>query len=153
MTKKELTQRLRKMNLSGTVMTIYSDGGETLQAMPDSLIPLRVKGDHFWLFWKSIGYLEGPQLCQTIKVVDYFVNAFLENEKYGKQWLTVTLQDDQSRLYLIEIIEPFCEPEAYNKWRKWQRYRKENKEKFKKIDAKMLKKHQLVADNWNDSAE
>lgn len=153
MTKKELTHRLSKMNRSGTVMTVYSDGGETLQTMPDSLIPLRIEGDYFWLLWKSVGYLKGPQLCQTIKVVDYFVNAYLENKKNGQQWLTVTLQDDRSRLYLIEIIEPFSDPEVFQKWRKWQRYRIDNEEEFKKIDAKILKKHQQIADTWDESTE
>lgn len=153
MTKKELTQRLSKMNRSGTVMTVYSDGGETLQTMPDSLIALRIEGDHFWLLWKSVGYLKGPQLCQTIKVVDHFVNSYIENKKDGKQWLTVTLQDDRSRLYLIEIIEPFSDPEAYQKWRKWQRYRKDNEEEFKKIDAKILKQHQEIADKWDESTQ
>ena len=148
MTKSELKQCLRKMNQAGTIMTVYSDGGETQRSMPDSLIPLRVEGDHFWLLMKSAGYLTGTQLSKTIKVVDYFVNAYLEDEKYGQQWLTVTLQDDRSCLHLIEIIEPFCEPEAHQKWRKWQRYQKENKEEFKKVEAQILKQHQLLADEW-----
>jgi len=148
MTKQELRLRLRKMNRAGTIMTVYSDGGKTQRSLPDSLIPLRVEGDHFWLLLKSVGYLDGIELSKTIKVIDYFVNAYLEDEKYGQQWLTVTLQDDRSCLHLIEIIEPFCEPDAHQKWRKWQRYRKDNKEKFKKVDAEILKQHQLTAEMW-----
>ena len=148
MTRKELSQRLRKMNRAGTTMTVYSDDGETLRLMLDSLIPLRVEGGLFWLLLKSVGYLEDPGLSQTIKVVDHFVNAYLEDEKFGRQWLTVTLQDDRSRLYLIETIEPFCEPETFKEWRKWKEYRKNNKETLKKADAAILKRHQKLADEW-----
>lgn len=150
MQKEEITRRLYKMNRAGTTMTIYSNGGEVLQTISDSLIPLRVQGDHFWLLWKPTGYLEKPELSQTIKVVDHLVNTYLEDEVYGVQWLTVTLEDDSGKLYLVEIIEPFCDPEAHRKWRKWLRYRKDNKERCETIDAELMEQHKLIADTWGD---
>ena len=149
MTKRELTLRLAKMNQAGTVMTIYADGSKAQQILPDSIIPLRVEGGTFWLLIKQLGYLKKPERCMTIKVVDYLVNAFLEDEQHGAQWLTITLQDDKDSLYLVEIIEPFCDPEAHRRWRKWQQYRKNNKKELAAVDVELLRQHQLKADTWD----
>ena len=147
---KEILQHLQMMNHNGAIMTIYQDGCKARQAILDSLTPLRADADDFWLLWKAAGYQDNPQLCRTIKVVDHLVNAFLEDDDLGKQWLTVTLQDDLSNLYLIEVIEPFCEPEAHHKWRQWQNYRQKNRKLLKDIDQELLEKHQETADYWDD---
>lgn len=149
MTVEELLQRLKMMNRNGAIMTIYRDNGKAHQALLDSLTPLRAEAGQFWLLWKAAGYPDDSTLCRTIKVVDHLVNTFLEDDNNGKQWLTVTLQDDESCLYLIEIIEPFCEPEAHHKWRQWRNYRKKHSKRLGVLDRELLDKHQQEADSWD----
>ena len=141
------------MNRKGAVITIYQDNGRPRQAILDSLTPLRVEDGQFWLLWKAAGYPDDGSLCRTIKVVDHLINAFLDDEELGKQWLTVTLQDEMSCLYLIEIIEPFCEPEAHHTWRKWQSYRRKNKKRLEILDRELLAKHQQAADSWDEQPQ
>ena len=152
-TVKEITRNLQMLNRKGAIMTIYSDGGKAQQAILDSLTPLRAEAGQFWLLWKAAGYPDDNNLCKSIKVVDHLVNAFLEDDNHGKQWLTITLQDDQSNLYLIEIIEPFCEPEAHHTWRKWQSYRKKNRDRLKRLDREILEKHRDAAEYWDEQPQ
>lgn len=137
------TERLQALfdpfNEAGAFITLAEDGGEPIMLdLVDSFLVTRAAGEAFWLFFKMVGYNNGPGHAHTIKVVSW---------AQDDTWL-LDLVDDRRRRFHVEQIMPETEPELVEMWRRWRAYRKRHAAGFAPVDEDLLSEHVEIALNW-----
>lgn len=141
-------KNLLMMNRKGSVMKCTDKDGLLFDTIMDSVMITRTEEDAVWLFWKSLGYDQGPQYAHTTKIVEIELDEIIEDDKNGAQWAIVDLVDDRGRKYNIELIHPQLHPDYHKLWVKWTKYKNDHKDAFRKMDDRLLEEHKEIADEW-----
>jgi len=140
---------LQHINRKGSILSVSLDGEKLSSCMLDSIIVLKKSTESVFLLIKEAGYNNDPHCSHTLRAVNVFIEEEIEDEHAGTQYAIIEIEDDQGRLNTVEMIEPSLFPAEHKQWVKWNRYKNENKELFHKVDEKILKEHQEIADTWN----
>lgn len=135
----EMKDRFLFLNRYGSIMkAVGEDGVPLFTTMIDSFTPEGDDGDAMLVFWKEVGYQNGPQFSHTGRFTSIEVDDSLEDKHDGEQWLIIDMEDEKGRKYHVEMLDKVTNADECEKWKKWTKYKAKNAALFAKIDQAML---------------